>query len=321
MSDRSPMQRLLVRRAGHGDGLVGHRRVPAKLLGDLGGRVAQHEAGLARDQLAGLEAVVVDHRPHRGLQPFEHTARVGYALVEVVAAAVIGRRRELRHEIDVGGQRCDLPGEVVQEVRQPVPPLDDLALLRALPPVSLFVERARAQQRPEAGPPLLHVRRRREDRVGAGGQRVDAEAAQIRQRADDHRHEVRAHVVLETRAEIDGSRRWRPVVDQNDVGRVQQRLFECGVRVVRRADDQTLRAQERHQRPRDSSIWGDDQSIGLAGERQLVALRRPLVREHLEQARDHHRAAADFQLSPPSVERLAGGPKPRWRWLSYMYVF
>ena len=261
--------------------LFGEHRVTPQLEGHLGRRLAEKHPRLARHELAGLEAVVVDHGPHRPLEPLEHPLGVGDALVEVAAPRVIERRSELGEVVDVRRQRGHLPRQIVEKVRQPVPALDDLRLLSPLAPLGAPVQRARPQQRPEAGAALLHVGRRREHRVGPHRQGPHPKAPQIVERADDHRHEVRAHVVLQAGAEIDGARGTHPIVDQHHVGRVQERLLEPGVGVVGGPYGQPLSPQETDQRARDRAIRRDDQPFGLARQRKLVAVGGPLVGEHL----------------------------------------
>ena len=67
-------------------------RQPAQRLDRLGGGFAQQKAVLPRHELAGLEAVVVQHRANAGLELLEDAARVLDAVVEVGAPGIARRR-------------------------------------------------------------------------------------------------------------------------------------------------------------------------------------------------------------------------------------
>ena len=210
--------------------------VAPQLLGHLGGRLAEQHARLARHELPGLEAIVVEHRAHVGLELLEHAPRVRDALVEVAPPRVVRGRRELGEVVDVRRQRGHLPRQIVQEVRQPVTALDDLGLLASAGSArpACTARACAAAPRGARGAPA---------RPSTGANTASAPTArarsrklpQIVERADDHRHEVRAHVVLEPGAEIDAARRRHAVVDEHDVGRVEQRLLERRRRRRRRS--------------------------------------------------------------------------------------
>ena len=197
---------------------------------------------------------------------------------------------------------ANLPLEVVQEVRQPLPAVDDLAALGALKPIDAPVQRPRAQQRPDAGPPLLDVRVRREDGVGAGGQRPHPLPPEIVQRVQDCRYEVRADVGLQPHDQIDPPGRRDAVVDEHDVGRVEQRLLERPLGVGDGADVDALAPKEPDQRAHDGAARRNDETFHLSRRRQLFVC-GPLVGEHsFPEARDpHDNGAVDFHLRHRTV--------------------
>ena len=78
------------RRARHRDVALGHRRQPPQRLDRLRGRLAQAEALVARDELTGLDAVVVEHGADGRLDLLEDAARVLDARLEVGKTRVAG---------------------------------------------------------------------------------------------------------------------------------------------------------------------------------------------------------------------------------------
>ena len=98
-------------------------------------------------------------------------------------------------------------------------------------------------------------------------------------------------------AEVDPSRRRDAIVDDDDVGRMQQRLFESAVGVGGGANVDPLLAQEPDEGSRDGASGRNDQSLGLARQRKLIPLCRPLVGEHRSGAREHDNGRGRFRLS------------------------
>ena len=286
---RSPYSDGSRRPAGGGvgerDRPFGHRRQPAQRRDRLGGRVTQLEALVFGDQLAALETVVVDHGAHAGLELLEDPVRVLDAVVEVGAPGVAALGPELGDVVDVGRQRADLPLEIVQELRQPLPAVDDVAGLRALRAFDAAKQRARPQQRPHPGPPFVHVGGRLEHGVGAGLEREHPLARLVAARAQDRGNEVGPDIGLEALHQLDAAVRRHAVVNQHDVGRVQQRLLERGVGVRDGPDVDAFVAQEADQRPRHGAPGRHDQPFDLAGQRELVLVCSPLVGEHRCRAR------------------------------------
>ena len=164
-------------------------------------------------------------------------------------------------------------------MREPLAAVDDLRPLRPLQAIDAAVERAGPQQSPDAGPPLLDVRRRREHGVGARRERAHPLPPQIVQRVQDRGNEMRADVGLQAVNQIGPARGRHAIVDQHDVGRVKQRLLEGALPVGHGADVDSFTAQEPDQRAHDRAARRDDETLDLPRRRQLFVC-CSLVGEH-----------------------------------------